>query len=168
MRAFVTRARQKASIIPRIGQPATTCPANPGARGWPATAYNPRTGILYMPLNEFCATMTATPINPGQAYSGGGAATFKFMAMPNSDGNFGRVDAVRLADQSTVWSHRQRAPSTSAVLPTGGARLGTEAAPWRFDSFLPSGPCSRGRCAYSGGLASRASTTSSCLGVFDR
>ena len=109
-----------ASIIPRIGQPTTTCPSNPGARGWPATAYNPRTGILYMPINEFCSTMTATPLNPGQAYNGGGAATFKFMAMPNSDGNFGRVDAVRLSDQSTVWQHRQRAPSSSAVLPTGG------------------------------------------------
>src|SRR5215475_489185 len=48
-----------AAIVPKIGQPATTCPANPGARGWPATAYNPNTGILYMPINEFCATMTA-------------------------------------------------------------------------------------------------------------
>jgi alcohol dehydrogenase (cytochrome c) len=108
------------AVVPKIGQPATTCPANPGARGWPATAYNPRTGILYMPINEFCATMTATAMNPGQAYGGGGAATFKFMAMPGSDGNFGRVDAVRLSDRSTVWQHRQRAPSSSAVLPTGG------------------------------------------------
>src|SRR5205085_9631821 len=71
-----------AAIVPKIGQPATTCPANPGARGWPATAYNPRTGILYMPINEFCATMTATALNPGQAYSGDRPATFKYMAMP--------------------------------------------------------------------------------------
>ena len=27
---------------------------------------------------------------------------------------------MRLSDQSTVWQHRQRAPSSSAVLPTGG------------------------------------------------
>ncbi len=109
-----------ASIVPRIGQPATTCPSNPGARGWPATAYNPRTGLLYMPLNEFCSTMTPQPLDPGKAYTGGGRATFKFLPVPNSDGNFGRVDAVRMTDGSTVWSHRQRAPSTSAVLPTGG------------------------------------------------
>src|SRR5205814_2174578 len=109
-----------AAIVPKIGQPATTCPANPGARGWPATAYNPNTGILYMPINEFCATMTATTMTPGQAYGGGGAATFKFLPIPGSDGNFGRVDAVRLSDQSTVWQHRQRAPSSSAVLPPGG------------------------------------------------
>ncbi len=40
--------------------------------------------------------------------------------MPNSDGNIGRVDAIKLADRSTAWSYRQRAPSTSAVLPTAG------------------------------------------------
>src|SRR5919201_563260 len=41
-----------AAIVPRIGQPATTCPANPGARDWPATAFNPKNGLLYVPLNE--------------------------------------------------------------------------------------------------------------------
>jgi hypothetical protein len=45
--------------------------------------------------------------------------------VPNSDGKIGRVDAIRLADQSTVWSFRQRAPSTSAVLPTGGGLVFT-------------------------------------------
>src|SRR5262249_26900053 len=40
--------------------------------------------------------------------------------VPGSDGNIGRVDAVKLSDQTTVWSHRTRAPQTGAVLPTGG------------------------------------------------
>ena len=40
--------------------------------------------------------------------------------VPNRDGNIGRVDAIKLADRSTAWSYRQRAPSTSAVLPTAG------------------------------------------------
>jgi alcohol dehydrogenase (cytochrome c) len=108
------------SLIPRNNQGVTTCPSNPGARGWPASAYSPRTGNLYVPLNEFCSTITPQPVAAGQAYAGGGGASFKFMAVPNSDGNFGRVDAIRLTDRTTVWSHRQRAPSTSAVLPTGG------------------------------------------------
>ena len=50
---------------------------------------------------------------------GGGRAAFKFMAVPNSDGNFGRVDAIRLSDRTTVWSHRQRAPSSSMSLRSG-------------------------------------------------
>src|SRR5262249_22627879 len=35
-------------------------------------------------------------------------------------GNVGRVDAIKLSDRSQLWSYRQRAPNTSAVLPTGG------------------------------------------------
>jgi alcohol dehydrogenase (cytochrome c) len=108
------------AAIPHIGQTTVNCPADPGGRGWPATAYNPRTGILYMPLNEYCANTTPTPLDPGQAYTGGGRAVFARTKVPNSDGNIGRVDAIKLADRSQVWSHRQRAPNTSAVLPTGG------------------------------------------------
>ena len=40
--------------------------------------------------------------------------------MPNSDGNVGRVDAIKLTDRSQVWSVRTRTPQTGAVLPTGG------------------------------------------------
>jgi alcohol dehydrogenase (cytochrome c) len=108
------------AAIPHIGQTTVNCPADPGGRGWPATAYSPRTGILYMPLNEYCANTTPTPLDPGLAYTGGGRAIFSRVTVPNSDGNVGRLDAIRLADQATVWSYRQRAPSTSAVLPTGG------------------------------------------------
>jgi alcohol dehydrogenase (cytochrome c) len=108
------------AAIPHIGQTTVNCPADPGGRGWPATAYNPRTGVLYMPLNEYCANTTPSPLDPGQAYTGGGRAVFARTKVPNSDGNIGRVDAIKLSDRSQVWSHRQRAPSTSAVLPTGG------------------------------------------------
>ena len=108
------------SALPHIGRTTVNCPADPGGRGWPATAYSPRTGILYMPLNEYCANTTPQPLDPGQAYTGGGRAEFRRGPVPNSDGNFGRVDAIRLADQTTVWSTRGRAPQTSAVLPTGG------------------------------------------------
>ena len=108
------------AAMPHIGRTTVNCPADPGGRGWPATAYSPRTGILYMPLNEYCANTTPQPLDPGQAYTGGGRAEFRRGPVPNSDGNFGRVDAIRLADQTTVWSTRGRAPQTSAVLPTGG------------------------------------------------
>ena len=108
------------AAIPHIGQTTVNCPADPGGRGWPATAYSPKTGILYMPLNEYCSNTTPSPLDPGQAYTGGGRAIFARVPVPNSDGNIGRVDAVKLADRTQVWSHRQRAPETGAVLPTGG------------------------------------------------
>jgi len=96
------------------------CPADPGGRGWPATAYSPKTQMLYMPLNEYCSNTTPTPLDPGQAYTGGGRAVYSRVPVPNSDGNIGRIDAIKLGDQTTAWSKRQRAPATSAVLPTAG------------------------------------------------
>jgi alcohol dehydrogenase (cytochrome c) len=106
--------------VPKIGQTTVNCPADPGSRGWPATAYSPKTGILYLPLNEYCSNTTPTPLDPGQAYTGGGRAVYARVPIPNSDGKIGRVDAVKLSDQSTVWSYRTRAPQTGAVLPTAG------------------------------------------------
>jgi alcohol dehydrogenase (cytochrome c) len=108
------------AAIPHIGQTTVNCPADPGGRGWPATAYSPKTGILYMPLNEYCSNTTPSPLDPGQAYTGGGRAIFARVPVPNSDGKIGRVDAIKLADRSQAWSYRLRAPETSAVLPTGG------------------------------------------------
>jgi alcohol dehydrogenase (cytochrome c) len=106
--------------IPHIGQTTLVCPANPGARGWPATAYSPRTQMLYLPMTEFCAQTTPVPIEPGKTFTGGGRAVHKMIPMPNTDGNFGRLDAVKLTDRTQAWSIRQFAPMTSAVLPTAG------------------------------------------------
>jgi alcohol dehydrogenase (cytochrome c) len=106
--------------VPHIGQTTVNCPADPGGRGWPATAYSPKTDAIYLPLNEFCSNTTPQPVDPGAIYTGGGRATFERVPVPNSDGNIGRVDAVKVSDQSQLWSHRQRSSVTSAVLPTAG------------------------------------------------
>jgi alcohol dehydrogenase (cytochrome c) len=108
------------AAVPHIGATTVNCPADPGGRAWPATAYSPKTQILYLPQNEFCSNTTPQPLDPGQIYTGGGRATFSRVPVPNSDGNIGVINAIRLTDQSTVWSHRQPAPITSAVLPTAG------------------------------------------------
>lgn len=106
--------------IPSIGETTLNCPADPGGRGWPATAYSPKTQMLYLPLNEFCSNTTPQPIDAGQIYTGGGRATFARIPVEGSDGNIGRIDAVSLSDQTQAWSHRQVAPVVSAVLPTAG------------------------------------------------
>jgi alcohol dehydrogenase (cytochrome c) len=107
-------------VIPQIGKSTTNCPADPGGRGWPATAYSPLTQTLYLPLNEFCALASVRALEPGQSSARAGGLSFLRKAVPNSDGNIGRIDAVRLTDQTTLWSDRQRAPMTSALLPTAG------------------------------------------------
>ncbi|MCC6982817.1 MAG: PQQ-binding-like beta-propeller repeat protein [Bauldia sp.] len=107
-------------VIPVIGQTTFNCPADPGSKAWQATAYSPRTQTLYLPMVEFCSNTTVNPLDPGQVYTGGGLQTYSRVPVPNSDGNVGRVQAVNLTDQSTVWTYRQRAPITSSTLPTGG------------------------------------------------
>src|SRR5258707_2877207 len=59
-------------------------------------------------------------MDPGKAYTGGGRAIYARVPVPNSDGNVGSVEAIKLADRSQVWTVRTRAPQTGAVLPTGG------------------------------------------------
>jgi alcohol dehydrogenase (cytochrome c) len=108
------------AAIPHIGQTTVNCPADPGARGWPATAYSPRTQMLYLPLSEYCSNTTPTPLGPGETYTGGGRAVYARGPVPNSDGNFGRLDAIKLTDRSQAWSSRQRASVSSAALPTAG------------------------------------------------
>lgn len=106
--------------IPHIGKTTVNCPADPGGRGWPATSYSPKTHMLYLPLNEYCSDTTPIPVEAGQLYMGGGRAIYARKPIPNSDGNIGRVDAVRLDNQKSAWSYRTRAPQTAAVLATAG------------------------------------------------
>ena len=122
-------------VIPHIGETTFNCPADPGGKSWQATAYSPRTGALYLPLVEFCSNTTPNPLDPGEVYTGGGRATFARVPVPDSDGNIGRVDAVNLSDQSTMWSYRQRPPITSSTLPTAGGLVFVGSLDRKFIAF---------------------------------
>ena len=112
------------AAIPHIGQTTANCARSTraGAAGFRRRPMaRKKTGILYMPLNEYCSNTTPSPLDPGQSYTGGGRAIFARVPVPNSDGKIGRVDAVKLADRTQVWSNWLRAPVTAAaVLLTGG------------------------------------------------
>jgi alcohol dehydrogenase (cytochrome c) len=109
--------------MPHIGKTTFNCPADPGARGWPSTAYSPKTQMLYLPMTEYCSNTTPTPLEPGESYTGGGRAVYARVPIPNSDGKFGRLDAVNLTNQTQAWSQRQRAAMSSGVMPTAGGLL---------------------------------------------
>lgn len=107
--------------IPHIGETTVNCPADPGARSWAATAYSPRTNMIYLPMQEFCSDTTPNPLSAGEVYTGGGRATFARRPIPDSDGNMGVVEAVSLDERNTAWEHRMRpANGGSAALATGG------------------------------------------------
>jgi len=87
-------------LLPKPGGPGEmfgngVCPY---ARDEPATAYDPSTHIMYVPvLDDSCP-------DPRHEF----------------DGRFGRLEAFDLVSGKRVWMQRHRAPEISSVLVTGG------------------------------------------------
>jgi len=96
------------------------CPAGYGAKNWPANSYNPATRVMFITIAEVCGESLPKSYAPTDKYTGGGQETRIARYQPGSDGNIGRVDAVDMVTQRTLWSKRQRAPVTSAALATAG------------------------------------------------
>ena len=105
------------AVIPELNKTVTICPHPGGGRSVGATAYDPRTKILYLPLQEHCTDMTPGPKEPGEKTA---PSKFVLKLFPGSDGNLGRLDAVNLATRKNVWTHRERAPQSTGSLPTAG------------------------------------------------
>ena len=123
------------AAMPHIGQTTFNCPEDPGAKAWQATAYSPKTQALYLPEVEFCSNTTPNPLDPGTVYTGGGLQTYDRVPVPNSDGNIGKVLAMKLTDQSKMWEYRQHPPITSATLPTGGGLVFAGSLDRKFFAF---------------------------------
>ncbi len=108
--------RISAELEPKANEIRTVCPsASGGGRNWPATSFNPKTGVLFVPSNETCMPFMYSP-TPGAAIDIAVFATPK----EGGDGMVGRVQAVDLATRKTLWTNRERAPHSSAVLATAG------------------------------------------------
>lgn len=105
---------------PKPGETQEICPHAGGARSWPATAYNPKTKIIYVPLIESCMNFTRRERDAAAIAAGGSDLGWVVKARPDSDGNIGRVEAINLETRKTVWSRRQRSPESSALLATAG------------------------------------------------
>jgi alcohol dehydrogenase (cytochrome c) len=112
--------RNNPALEPVPGKPLLLCPSNLGARNWPATSFNPATGILYVPMQESCAEFTWNPRGAKETANGGSDIAFKPRMRPGSDGKLGRLMAIDLNARRAVWTHRQRMPLASSALATAG------------------------------------------------
>ncbi|HTI67037.1 MAG TPA: PQQ-binding-like beta-propeller repeat protein [Caulobacteraceae bacterium] len=108
---------------PAFGEARTICPHAGGARSWPATAFDPKTRIVYIPLVDTCMDFTRRARTAEETAAGGSDLSWVVRARPGSNGNIGRVDAVDLATMKTVWSSTRRAPESAALLATAGGVL---------------------------------------------
>jgi alcohol dehydrogenase (cytochrome c) len=108
---------------PEFGEAKTICPHAGGARSWPATAYDPRTRIVYVPLVDTCMDFNRRSRTAAETAAGGSDLGWKVRARPGSNGMIGRVDAIDMATKKTLWSSTRRAPESAALLATAGGVL---------------------------------------------
>jgi alcohol dehydrogenase (cytochrome c) len=106
------------ALVPGDGTTKLVCPHAGGAKVWLPSSYNATSKLLYIPLNESC--MDLTPVAPGER---GGLSTgvrFSLRPRPDSDGKYGRLEAINLETRKVAWIQRQRAPRTTGTLATAG------------------------------------------------
>ncbi len=105
-------------LLPDRQHTVTVCPHGGGGRNWMPTSYNPQTKILYVAAQETC--MELAPVGPGERgfLTTGVGVTMR--PRPDSDGRFGRLQAIDLEHRKTLWQDRQRAFQSAGVLATAG------------------------------------------------
>ena len=99
--------------IPGDGETKMVCPHVGGGRSWAPTAYDPGTKIVYVPITEACMDMV--PVGEGERGSLTTGVRWTVRPRPESDGNYGRVEAFNLETQETVWIARLWATRLSDV-----------------------------------------------------
>jgi alcohol dehydrogenase (cytochrome c) len=105
-------------LVPGDGETKFVCPHAGGAKSWLPSSYNARSKMLYVPLVESC--MDLTPVAPGGRGSLSTGVRWSLRPRPNSDGLYGRLEAINLETRKSVWIDRQRAPMSTGTLATAG------------------------------------------------
>ncbi|MEQ8953252.1 MAG: PQQ-binding-like beta-propeller repeat protein, partial [Gammaproteobacteria bacterium] len=105
------------NAIPNSEEGHLLCPFAVGGRNWPSAAVNPNTKMLYVPLAELCMMFGPTSDNPGLLSTG---VPMEPRPLPDTDGNFGRLQAINLETGELAWNYRETLPPASAALATAG------------------------------------------------
>src|ERR1700722_7418270 len=89
---------------PQPGRTYVICPSAAGARSWPATAFDPASGYLYVPiLDNNCMDYSWVERDAAKIAAGGMDVRLGARPKPDNDGNFGRVEAIDLKTKQVVW-----------------------------------------------------------------
>jgi alcohol dehydrogenase (cytochrome c) len=106
---------------PGMGRIAEFCPSFHGGKNWPPAAYNPGTGLLYIPANDnLCSSMSGEEAEyiPGRGFTGN--ANMGSSMRENAD-HVGELQAWNLATGERVWTHEFGAMALwGPVLTTAG------------------------------------------------
>jgi alcohol dehydrogenase (cytochrome c) len=105
-------------LVPGDGQTKMICPHVSGGRGWMPTSYDAATTTLFIPMVDAC--MDLVPVPEGERGSLSTGVRWTVRPRPDTDGLYGRLQAVNLETKKTVWIEKHRAPVTTGVLATAG------------------------------------------------
>jgi alcohol dehydrogenase (cytochrome c) len=104
--------------VPGDGEVKMVCPHAGGAKNWLPASYNPDRKSLYVPLVESCMDMIPVKGNEKANLSTG--VRWMVRPRPDSDGKYGRLEALNLETRKVAWIVRQRAPMSTGALATAG------------------------------------------------
>jgi alcohol dehydrogenase (cytochrome c) len=111
-------------LVPGDSETKMVCPHASGGRNWLPTSYNPNTKILFVPIVESCMDMMPVPLEERashQALPGTlNDVRWTLRPRPDSDGKYGRLEAINIETKKVVWVVRERAPRTTGILSTSG------------------------------------------------
>jgi alcohol dehydrogenase (cytochrome c) len=106
-------------------QSVEVCPAFTGGKNWPEGAYSPRTGLMYMPLQNICSTVTS---EGGKTVGQIGMGIDYVAKMPPGETNVGTIRAISAETGRTAWKYDQRAGVMALMATGGGLVFGGDAA----------------------------------------
>jgi alcohol dehydrogenase (cytochrome c) len=89
------------ALLPDRNHVVTVCPHGGGGRNWMPTAYNPETQVLFVPAQETC--MELVPAGAGERGFLSTGVNITMHPRPDSDGRFGRLQAINLEQRKTLW-----------------------------------------------------------------
>ena len=104
---------------PGTGKEAAHCPSLWGGKDWPPAAYNPETGLVYIPANEnLCGIMIGEEVvyTPGRSYVGADA---QMTVRPGAD-HIGELQAWNMDTGEQVWTREFESHNWGPVLTTAG------------------------------------------------
>ena len=122
VRTWVTGITEDGKLVgrnePQLGKATAICPSAAGAKSWNSMAYSPRTGLIYVPVNELCNDITPNnrPAEEGQNYMNG---EFPIRLIPGRATN-SHLDAWDPATGKRVWSMPYKYVLLASMLATAG------------------------------------------------
>ncbi|MDP6414650.1 MAG: PQQ-dependent dehydrogenase, methanol/ethanol family, partial [Gammaproteobacteria bacterium] len=104
---------------PVTGSQTSFCPSLWGGKDWPPAAYNPETGLLYIPANDnHCGSIEGREViyMPGSSYTGARTQ----MTVPEPAEHIGEIQAWDMNTGEEVWTREFESHNWGGILTTSG------------------------------------------------